>query len=589
MLTQTLFAADFTASISRTKIGNGETFTVSFTINTNASDFKPPQFNDFRLVGGPNQSTSTQWVNGVVSQSHTFSYVLLAVKEGVFTIKPATIKADNKTLQSNELTIEVVKASPQQQQQHHHNQQQHAKQQQQTIDEEISKNMFLKVLVDKTKPYVGEQITLTFKLYQRVNLVNLGFNKLPALNGFWSELIEDKNAGNIHFQSEVLDGVAYNVAEIRKFVLFPQRSGTLEIDPLGLDCIVRTRTNHRQSFFGSFEDIKYEVASNPVKIQVLPLPENGKPSGFKGAVGKFSLEARLDKSKVKAHEAINLLLNISGKGNFPLLETPAPVFPLDMEVYDPKVTDKFSVSLSGASGSKSYEYLIIPRYSGSFTIEPVNFTYFDPVLKSYQTLSTGSFDIEVEKGDREEEGGLMISGKRKEDIKTVGNDIRYIKTQVPEFVLSNKFFFGSAIFYFLITLPFVLFAGFVIGLKRHNKLNSDHVRVKSKMATKIAVKRLELAKKHLLERDETQFYNEIFKALFGYLGDKLNMPIVQLNKDNIAYELKSKAVSEQIINKVTNTLDLCEMARFAPITDISVQTVYNDTVEVITQIEDQLK
>ncbi|HET6243665.1 MAG: protein BatD [Bacteroidetes bacterium] len=598
-LTNILFATEFTATTSRAKVAVGETITVSFTIDAHGSEFRPPQFTDFRIVGGPNQSTSTQWINGAVSQKHSFSFVLLASKEGVFNIPPATIKSNNQLLQSNALTIEVVKPSAQQQQQQqlqqqNARQQQQQQQQQQITEEDLSKNLFLKVSVDKTNPFVGEQVILSFKLYHRVNLVNLGFNKLPALNGFWSELIEDNNGGNIHFQAEVLDGVSYNVAEIRKFVLFAQRSGTLEIDPLSLDCIVRSRSNKRSQsvfdqFFGTFEDAKYTVSSKLLNIQVLPLPENGKPIDFKGAVGKFSVEARLDKNKVRAHEAVNLFLNISGKGNLPLMETPAPVFPVDVEVYDPQLKDKTSISSSGVSGTKSFEFLMIPRHSGTFTIEPIQFSYFDPVLKSYKTLTTGPFEIQVEKAAKEDDGGIIVSGKRQEDIKTVGNDIRYINTHTPEFTFKGSFFFGSSFFYILLALPIFLFVGFIIARKRYVKVNSNLVLVKSKKATKIAIKRLELAKKHLETNNESQFYNEIFKALYGYFGDKFNMPVTMLNKDNITLHLKNKNISEPIIDKVALTIDLCEMARFAPVTDISVKTVYSDTTEVIAKLEGELK
>ena len=230
---------------------------------------------------------------------------------------------------------------------------------------------------------------------------------------------------------------------------------------------------------------------------------------------------------------------------------------------------------------------MIPRHAGLFTIEPIVFSYFDPETKSYQTLTTGAFDIEVEKGDKEE--GTVVSGIRKEDIKMLGSDIRYIKTNVPQFILHGDFFFGSSRFYLLLILPFILFTGFLVGWKRHVKQNNNMVWVKSKRATKIAVKRLKLAKKYLEAHDQKHFYQEIFKALYGYLSDKLNMPVAELNKENITERLKMKTISEHTIAKLTNTLDLCEMARFAPLTSISEQSVYSSTVDVITKIEEEIK
>jgi hypothetical protein len=588
--------AQLTASLNRTKVGAGESVFITFSINTNGSDFKAPAFPpELRIISGPNQSTSMQWINGNMSQSISYSFGLLAQKEGKYTIKPATIKVNGKTIQSNEVILEVVKGASQQQQAQQQNTYQHQygqPQQEQASQEDISKNLFVRVSVDKSKAYVGEQIVVNFKLYQRVNLVNLGFNKLPSLNGFWSEVIDDHAGGNVQFHSEVLDGVAYNVAEIRKLVLFPQRAGKLEIDALSLDCVVRSRGNRRSQsifdqFFGTYEDAKYTVSSKPMKIEVLALPEKNKPSDFNGAVGKFSIESRIDKEKVKAHEALNITLSISGKGNIHLMETPKPSFPEDMEFYDPKITDKTSISAAGASGTRSFEYLIIPRHAGKFSIEPFSFSYFDPSTGTYQKLTTGAFDIEVEKSDREDI--TVMTGRQKEDIKVIGSDIRHIQTVLPIFSVSGDFFFGSGWFYTLLTMPFLLFIGFLIYWKKQQEIMGNSILVRSMKANKMAEKRLANAKKYMEGNKKKEFYEEIFRALYGYVSDKLNIPVADLNKENISENLNNRNASQDLINKLNNTLSLCEMARFAPVGEVAEKTIYDDAVAIISKIEEELK
>jgi hypothetical protein len=585
-----------TASLNRAKVGAGETVFITFSINTNGSDFKAPSFPpELRVINGPNQSTSMQWINGNMSQSISYSFGLLAQKEGKYTIKPATIKVNGKTIQSNEVTLEVVKGSTQQPQAQQQNTYQHNygnQQQQQSQQEDISKNLFVRLLVDKSKVYVGEQIVASFKLYQRVNLVNLGFNQLPSLNGFWSEVVDERSGGTIQFHSEILDGVAYNVAEVRKLVLFPQRSGKLEIDPISLDCVVRSRSNRRSQslldqFFGSYEDAKYTITSKSVKIEVIPVPEKNKPSDFSGAVGKFSIEAKLDKDKVKAHEPINLTLNITGKGNINLMETPKPSFPEDMEFYDPKLTDKISVTAAGVSGTRSFEYLLIPRHAGKFTIEPVTFSYFDLTTGTYQKLTTGAFEIEVEKSDREDI--TVMTGRQKEDIKVIGSDIRHIQTVLPIFSVSGDFFFGSGWFYTFLTMPFLLFIGFLVYWKKQQEIMGNSILLKSMKANKMAEKRLTTAKKYIEENKKNEFYEEIFRALYGYVSDKLNIPVADLNKENIAENLTKRNASTDLISKLNNTLSLCEMARFAPVGDVSEKTIYDDAVAIISKIEEEMK
>jgi hypothetical protein len=569
------FAQDvqFTAKPNKPKVVLNEIFSITYSINQAGAEFTAPDFGPFRSVSPPQQGHSRYNINGAVSESYTITFNLQPTKEGTFTIKPAIIKLNGRNYQSNEVKMDVVKSA-------------------QPEAEDYSKSIFLKTIVNKNKAYVGEQLSVVFKLYHRVNLVKLDADKFPDLNGFWSEVIDKSNTAT-QMPIEVIDGLQYNVAEVHKMLLIPQRAGTLEITPLSLKATIRNiQKRGNQSifdFFGhtTYEDINYVFASKPYKIEVMSLPNQGKPKDFGGAVGEFSIEANLDKTSVKAHEAINLKFTITGKGNLPLIENPKPTFPVDMEVYDPKLTDKTTTSPTGVSGSRSFEYLIIPRHAGNFTIEPVTFSYFDPVSKTYKTLASGAFDIEVAKNDQQE-NVVMASGRRQEEIKLLGSDIRFIHLST-NFVSKTESFFGSILFYLLMLLPFILFGGFLMYHKKQEALNSNPLLVKSRNANKKAVKSLSIAKTNLEANNLKVFYEEVYKAIYGYIADKMQLPVAGLDKDKISAHLTERGVATETIQKLHNTINLCEMARFAPITEIPAAQVYNDAVFIISKIEEEIK
>jgi len=575
----------FTAGASKHKVATGERFQITFESNASASNFTPPSFPGFRILSGPNQSSNYQWVNGVASNSLSWSYVLLALKQGKFTIAAAKIKVGGEIHKTEPITIEVVKGAAVQQQQKQH---QHV-QQAQSDGSDLSKNVFIKLHVNKTSAYQGEQLIATYKIYYRLSIIDNNVNKLPDFNGFWSQEIELSQKGNN--DTEVIKGVAYNTAIIKKVVLFPQKSGTLEIDPIELETIVRVRkkaTSVFDQFFGSYKDVKYNARSNSAKVTVKPLPEKGKPKGFSGAVGDYTLQAKMDKYLVKANEAINLKITLAGSGNIKLLESVKVNFPPDFEIYDPKIYDRISVTGSGVSGKREYEYLAIPRHAGTYKIEPVNFSYFNPKEKKYTEIESGGFAIEVEKGT-EEEGQEAFHSVSKENVKLLGRDIRFIKQGTANLKEKERFFFLSPLFYSLAGLPLLSFLLFIFIRRKYVDYSSDIIRVKSRKATRIAKKRLTLAKKHLSEGNSTLFYEEVFKASYGYLGDKLSIPVSELSKDNISDILLSKAVSEETTSRLTETLDRCEMARFSPSSEVSEQEVYEQAVEMISNVEEELK
>ncbi|MFQ5335567.1 MAG: BatD family protein, partial [Flavobacteriales bacterium] len=548
------------------------------------SGFAPPALSDFQVLSGPNQSSSMEWINGRMSSSISFSYILMAVKEGEFTIGPARIRTEDGVVSTRPIKITVIKgASVQQQQQQ--------QVQPPTADEgKMAKEVFIRLVTDKSTAYLGEKIYATYKLYYRVNIVDYNLDKLPASKGFWSE--EIKLPQNIRPKSENINGVVYNTAVFKKAILFPQATGNLKLEPLAIDLVLRVRDRGRQhsifdQFFGSYRDVKYTAKSNSKTIRVLPLPSKGKPMDFKGAVGKFSMNAVLDKSDVKENDAINLKLTISGNGNIKLIQDPDISFPPDFEVYDPKVKDNFNTSAAGISGSRTYEYLIIPRVAGQYTIDPVAFSYFNPSTKSYTQLHTGSFAIEVRKGDGQEVSSFHSVSK--EDLKVLGKDIRFIHTGPQEFKRKGEHFFNSNAFYGALASPLLCFLLFFFVRKKYLGYISDTRRMKRMRATRWAKKRLSKASACLKKDEPTQFYEEISLALYGYIGDKLGIDAAQMGREKIEEELAKRKVMQETVNRLFNTLDLCEQARFSPLAHHAEKEIYDNALQILGQIGKEIK
>lgn len=575
----------FVAQTSHTEVLTGDRFQIQFSANANITNFKAPDLSDFRVLSGPNQSTSMSWVNGNMTHSISYSYVLMAVKEGTFTIKPAIAALNGEAYKTNSLTITVGKGVNVQQQQ----------QQQNKTDEtinvskaDVSKDLFIKSSVSKSKVYQGEYLVATYQLFTKVNIVANELVKNADLNGFWSQEID---LGQAQWSQEVIGGYRWNVATIRKIVLFPQRSGTLTIDPLEMKFVIQRRATGGgnsvfDQFFGRVENVEYNLKSEPIKIMVLPHPDN-KPQSFNGAVGQFDFTSNISTTKVKANEAVNLKYRVTGKGNLPLVDKLTIDFPKDFETYDPKVVDNYKTSANGVSGYKEFDYLIIPRHAGTFTIDPIEFSYFDPTTKKFKTITTPAFTLEVEKG----EGGdanVTYTGANKEDVQLLGEDIRYI--YVGNILVSHTetSFYNSWLFYLALVLMPIIFALVLIFRNKIREAQSDIVGMRSKKASKMANKHLASAKKSLAAHQQKQFYEDISKALFGYTSDKLKIPLSELNKENIAQKLSEVNVTASTIDNLIATLELCEMARFAPVT-VSEQEIYSKTETIINQLEKEVR
>jgi hypothetical protein len=577
LLSIDVVAQKLTAS-APSQVQVGQRFRVTWELNTNGSNFTAPEITEFRVLGGPNQSTNMQYINGSMSQSVSYSYVLQAVKEGSFEIGPASMKANGSVVSSNSLTINVVKG-----------QQQATGQQstQQTQSKGSDNDLFARIEVSKRNAYLGEKITATLKIYTRVSIVNFDDWKMPSFEGFWMK--EPNSDRQIQLQNETVDGVLYQAGVIKDVILYPQKSGEITIDPMELSVIVRERTSGRgrsvfDQFFGGYEDYKRPIRSNSVTINVKPYPGT-KPADFSGLTGNLKMEAKLDNYQVKSNEAVNLKITISGEGNLYQLQPLDIEFPPDIEVYDPKTSDNIRVSTSGISGSRTFEYVLIPRYSGDFKIGPFSISYFDPKSKSFKTLEQEAFDLIVEKGEGEEESAGGVNITNKEDIKLIGSDIRFIKQGQYPILSGSHFFYRSIPFYASLAIPLLLFV-LLIGYSEYQKSQGkDVVKLKSKRATKLAKKRLTTAKKLWDENQTAKFYEEVFKALTDYAADKFAIPVASLNKDNIRSTFGSKNVPEEKINTFIGVLDKTEFARFAPGADKEMGSVYDEALKAIVDIE----
>lgn len=569
----------FVAKTSHTGVKTGDRFQIQFTANATMDEFEAPSLGNFRVLSGPNQSTNMSWVNGKTSHSISYSYVLMAIKEGEFKIGSATATINGKSYKTEPFTVTVGKGVKVQQNNGNNNANKQAN---------VSDDIYIKASASKTKVYQGEQIIATYKLFTRVNIANYDFIKAADLNGFWSEEID---LGQSQWKQEIIGGYRWHVATIRKIVLFPQRSGNLEIDPLEMKFVIQRRAQGKgqsvfDQFFGRVENVEYNLKSKPIKINVLPLPTPA-PEGYNGAVGKLDMKVDVSANEVKANEAINIKVKVSGSGNINLIEDPVIDFPSDFETYDPKVIDNTSTSGAGVSGSKEFDFLIIPRQKGQYKLDPVTFSYFNPATKKYTTITSDPININVLKGDGSAEN-MIYSSPNKEEIKILGNDIRYIHTNNIEWIDGNKSFYNSWKFYLLLLLAPVLFILTFIFRNKIRASQRDVVGMKSKKASKIASKLLSSAKESLANQNKNEFYENVSKALFGYISDKLNIPVSELNQNNIREKLATLNVSDIATNELMETIELCDMARFAPIA-VSDQEVYNKAETIINKIEQEVK
>lgn len=575
---------------SPSHVAEGEQFRLSYTINSQkVSGFTVGEIpEEFDVLMGPSKSSqhSVQMINGNVTQSAsiTYTYILFANKKGVYKIPPAYINADGKDVKSSETVITVTEPVEKPQVKQGQGQSQ--------VDNSVrdikGSDLFIRVTASKKNVYEQEPVLLTYKVYTLVNLTSLD-GKMPDLKGFHTQEIPLPQQKS--FKIETINGKAYKTVTWSQYVMFPQITGKMEIPSITFNGIVVQQNRYIDPFEAFFNgmsgyvETKKKIIAPAITLDVKSLPE--RPANFSGGVGKFNISAEIDNSEVKANDPVKLIVNVSGTGNMKLLKEPQVNFPKDFDVYDAKVSDNSKLTVNGVEGTITYEYLAVPRHQGKYEIPPVEFVYFDINDGEYKTLTTQPFELNVAKGA----GVTGVSDyTNKEDLKLLNKDIRYIKTGDANIKSRTSFFFGSLNYWLSLLAVAILFAIMFIMLRMRMSNNSDTVMLRDRKARKIATKRLKIAAKMAQMGKPNELYDEILKALWGYVGDKLNMPVEQLSRDNIKEKLSANGVGDETINKFIFALDECEFARYAP-GDVkgNMNKTYDAAAAAIIDIENTMK
>ena len=547
----------------------GDQFRLSYTVTTQkVKDFRAPSIKGFDVLMGPSRSeqSSTQIVNGSVSSTSSITFTN--------SVKIKVLPQDqnhNSSRRNNDNSSSIQPSS----------------------NASVSnQDLFITATASKTNVYEQEAFVLTYKIYTRESNLQLNNAKLPDFKGFHSQEIEMTT--NARWTPEHYKGRNYYTTVYRQFVLFPQQSGKLFIEPAQFQMTVNKPVQSADPFDAFFNggnnviEIKKPITTPKIAINVNPLPA-GKPTNFLGGVGEFNISSSINSKELKTNDAITIKLVISGTGNLKLISNPEIKFPDDFEVYDPKVDNQVRLTKEGLTGNKVIEYLAIPRHAGTYKIPGVSFSYFDIRSKSYKTLNTEDYVINVEKGAGNADQ-VIANFTNKEDLKVLGEDIRYIKQNEVTFQPKGSFFYGSMSYWLFYIIPALAFILFFIIYRKQAAENANVAKMRTKKANKVAIKRMKLAGKLLSENKKAAFYDEVLKALWGYISDKLNIPVSRLSKDNIEEKLRNHGVSEELIKEFLNALNDCEFARFAPGDENqAMDKVYSSSIEVISKMENSIK
>lgn len=593
-----LFAAEgvtFKAT-APTQVAMNQQFKLEYTLTNATARLPEPNLGDFTVLRGPatQQFQNVSIINGKFEQqtSYVVSYILMPNKEGTFTISPISFKKDGETIMCNAVTIKVVAAGQA-------NSQQNA-----TISQgrnssgsnnasavnNATNDVFVKTTYSKKNVYEQEEVIATIKLYHRGNVVQIEDAKLPEYKGCISKEVQLKKEERPG--EEVINGVKYLTYKLKQTILYPQKSGTLEIEKGEITTIMEIQTRPSNpwdfdNFFNTARRVRKVIPFEGAKLEVKALPE-GKPADFNNAVGSFKMESSINKTEAKAHDPLTIKVKITGTGNIKYVKSPTFNFPTDFDTYEPKENTK----TNGNSGTREIEYLIIPRHAGTFEIPAATFSYFDLNTKRYNTLKTESFTLNIEKGENNGENNnqVITNFNTKENVQIIGKDIRFINTQNTKVTPKEENVFGTLGFWLWYIIPLILFITLVILYRKQIKENANVALVKNKRANKQAMKCLKQADKYLKENNKERFYEEIAKALWGYTSDKLNIPMSELNKENIEYELLDHQVSEKTVKEYRDILDTCEFARYASSnSETAMDELYNQTADVIGKLEEQVR
>lgn len=550
----------FTAQVDRNTIAVGEYVKYTLSLGNSRDRFEAPSFGGMMVVQGPFDNSSFTIINGRMSGTTSRTWVLTATAPGKYTIGSAKVRVGGGVIETEPISIEVAKGSGSQADPHA------------AQGQSRDANLFTTISLNKNKAYVGEQVVATYTLYSRYSGLETTKMDMPKLDGFWAENVE---TGEVTWDKQLatINGLQYRTAVIKRQVLIPQRAGKLRVSPFTMECVVN------RSFFN--RGTALEIKSNAVDVTVTALPGNA-PASFKGAVGEMEMVVKADRTSLKANEAIDLQVTYAGKGNLKLMEAPTMNFPSDFETYDPKVVDKISVTGAGMSGSRSYQYLVIPRHEGEFTLDPISFTYFDTRTGNYRTITGPTLTFQVSAG---EGGSVSVQRPNKSDVQVLGKDIRYIRTGDLALRPAGKHLFGSLSWLAGMGAPvlgFILFLGW--RRKQEAQLN-DVVGMRRKQADRVARKHLGQAEAALKSSDRNAFYDALGKALHGYIGDKFGLGPAEINAAKLRERYGRYTEGEALATEYIGLLEVCDMARYAPVEEKPRQQVYEQAVALIGRTE----
>ncbi|WP_366185548.1 BatD family protein [Flavobacterium ovatum] len=568
----------FEARVSKNTLGINERLRIDFYMNFDGDNFTEPTFDGFRIIAGPSQQVSQSWVNGRSSFEKMYSYYLVPNHKGNIVIKGATIEYDGKVYKTSNVKINVTDAVQQPQQ---GQQQQYGDPNEPAVS--ADNNLYLVADISNTNPYINEPITVVYKLWFSYNIGITNWKELnkPKYNNFWSQNIDIKQLVGEEGQFK---GQKYRFVVLRKTVLYPQKSGKLDIEPLSLDIDVQLPTN-RRDIYGRMQvtETNKRVSAGSKTINVKPLPEAGKPADFTGAVGKFDFKVTPSKTSLKNGESLDLLVSVTGKGNMKLFTLPKPVVPNALEMYDAVHTDKVETPLSGMTGSISDSYTIVPQYKGSYPIKPIQFSYFDLGSKTYKTISSPEIMIDVLEGPTDTRTDSTAGNKQKVIAQT---QFKYVKTKTELTALNEDNFLGSNLFFGLLFAPFLLLPIIILAKKKKEAIDGDVFGNRIKANNKLAKKYLSEAKKQLANKEP--FYVALEKAMHNFLKAKLHIETSEMSKENIQELLLNKGAEPTAVADFINLTENCEFARYAPASSATIQEDFDKAVMIISKLEKQI-
>ena len=578
----------FTASAPSTVIVD-KPFQLVYTVNATGKDLKVPEFTNFEVLAGPfeSRSSSYQVINGKASSSLSISYTftLQGLKTGTYSVPPASIMVDGQKHSSNGLSIKVLPDDGSDAAGSS------AAQSGASTAKITNDKIFIRTNISKSSVYEQEPVVVTYKLYTLADVAGMNNMKMPDFNGFLKQELDQSQNKQLSYEN--FNGKNYGTIVLYQVLLYPQRTGDITIDKASFEAVIRVQNKTQvrsifDDFFDSYTNVNKALVAPAVKVKVYPLP-GAKPAGFSGTVGQLSMSSTISATQVKANEAVTLKVVISGSGNMKLIKNPDIELPEGFEIYDPKVNNNFKTTLSGVSGTKTIEYLFIPRNAGDFEIPAAEFVYFDLQEKTYKTLRTPVYNLKVSKG---EGGESVVSGNyvNKEDVKQLGKDIRFIETKPFKLTKKTEPVFGTVEGWILYLIPLLVALFLFFVLKRKALENSNIEFVRNKKANKQAQKRLKMAQKLLNEGKKDQFYEEVLKAVWSYLSDKLAIPAASLTKERVEAELTEKGVNADAIKQFTDILNTCEFARYAPNSgQQEMGNLYAEAIDAISNLEDIIK